>query len=369
MRTKTNRNKNTKKWTSMVMMLTLLFTFNMSLTPSYAQKLSIQKTTIDVGKTSFEVPVTATFELRNKGSKPLVISNIKTDCGCTTADASQQTIAPGERFTISMTYDARLLGHFTKQVAVYSNATRDPLYLKMRGVVLESVADYSARYPFDMNGLLTSADNVEFDNVNKGEHPEVEILLYNNTEEVMTPNMLHLPPYLTALATPETLEPSRSGKITLMLNSDEVHSYGLTQASIYLAHRLGDKINKDIEIPVSVVLLPDMTQFEGQNVQSVPSLQLSADSLTLDSHHKSGTITLTNTGQSTLNISALQLFTGGVKVKLAKRELQAGEQTKMKVTVSPEQLQRARTKPRVLMITNDPKHAKLVIKINFNPTN
>ena len=56
-------------------------------------------------------------------------------------------------------------------------------------------------------------------------------------------------------------------------------------------------------------------------------------------------------------------------MKLAKRELQAGEQTKMKVTVSPEQLQRARTKPRVLMITNDPKHAKLVIKINFNPTN
>jgi hypothetical protein len=330
------------------------------ITPIKAQKLSIQKTTVDVGKTGFEMPVTATFELRNKGTKPLNINQLKTDCGCTTADGPT-TVAPGERFTISLTYDARLLGHFAKQVALYSNATKYPVYLKMKGVVLADLVDYSNRYPYDMNGLLASANNVEFDDVVKGESPEVVINLYNNTEEVMTPNLLHLPSYLSALATPETLEPSRSGKITLILNSEEVSNYGLTQTPVYLARKLGDKVNRNIEIPVSVVLLPDMTDFDGQNA---PQLQLSAEALDLDSHHKSGNITLSNTGPSALNISSLQMFTGGIKVKLAKRDLQPGESTKMKVTINPEQLKKARSKPRILMITNDPKHSKVVININ-----
>ncbi len=328
-----------------------------------AQKLSIEKTTIDVGKTGYMVPVTATFEMRNRSLKQMVISRLATDCGCTTIDGPK-TVAPGERFTISMTYDARMLGHFTKQAAIYSNATPEPVYLKMKGVVLTDVVDYSKRYPHDMGGLLASLNNIEFDDVNKGEHPEVEIQLMNNTENDITPNMLHLPSYLHALAMPEKLEPNRSGKIVLTLNSEEVQHYGLTQVSIYLAKKLGERISDDTEIPVSIVLLPDMTAFEGQNKEQAPELQLSAETLNLDPRHKNGTIILTNTGKSVLKVTSLQMFTGGVRVKLPKRELQPGESTKLRVTIIPDQLRKARSKPRVLMITNDPNHAKVVITIN-----
>ena len=328
-----------------------------------AQKLTINKTTIDVGKTGFEVPVTATFELRNKSSKQMVISKLETDCGCTTVDGPK-TVAAGERFTISLTYDARMLGHFTKQVALYSNATNEPVYLKMKGMVLTDVVDYSKRYPYDLNGLLASINNVEFDDVKKGETREVEINLMNNTENDMTPNMLHLPTYLHALAMPEILEPNRSGKIILTLNSEEVHQYGLSQVSIYLAKKLGERISNETEIPVSVVLLPDMSNFEGVNSEQAPQLELSAEMLNLDAHHKNGTIIMTNKGQSLLKITSLQMFTGGVKVKLPKQELQSGESTKLRVTIIPDQIRKARSKPRVLMITNDPNHSKVVITIN-----
>jgi hypothetical protein len=328
-----------------------------------AQKLTINKTTIDVGKTGFEVPVTATFELRNKSSKQMIISKLETDCGCTTVDGPK-TVAAGERFTISLTYDARMLGHFTNQVALYSNATNEPVYLKMKGVVLTDVVDYSKRYPYDLNGLLASINNVEFDDVKKGETREVEINLMNNTENDMTPNMLHLPTYLHALAMPETLEPNRSGKIILTLNSEEVHQYGLSQVSIYLAKKLGERISNETEIPVSVVLLPDMSNFEGVNSEQAPQLELSAEMLNLDAHHKNGTIIMTNKGQSLLKITSLQMFTGGVKVKLPKQELQPGESTKLRVTIIPDQIRKARSKPRVLMITNDPNHSKVVITIN-----
>ena len=335
----------------------------MAAATAFAQKLTIDKTTIDVGKTGFQVPVTATFEMRNKSSKQMVISRLETDCGCTTIDGPK-TIGPGERFTISMTYDARMLGHFTKQATLYSNASPEPVYLKMKGVVLTDVVDYSKRYPYDMGGMLASINNIEFDDVNKGEHREVEINLMNNTEQDMTPNMLHLPSYLHALAMPEKLEPNRSGKIILTLNSEEVQQYGLTQVSIYLAKKLGEKISSDTEIPVSIVLLPDMTAFEGQNIELAPQLQLSAQALNLDAHHKNGTIILSNTGKSVLKVTSLQMFTGGVQVKLPKSELQPGESTKLRVNIIPNQIRKARSKPRILMITNDPQHAKEVITIN-----
>ena len=77
-----------------------------------------------------------------------------------------------------------------------------------------------------------------------------------------------------------------------------------------------------------------------------------------------GEIVLTNTGRTALNISSLQMFTVGLKVTLSKRELKPGESTKLKITGINKDLKKARSKPRVLMITNDPDKPKVVITIN-----
>ena len=120
---------------------------------------------------------------------------------------------------------------------------------------------------------------------------------------------------------------------------------------------------------MSVVLLPNTTLYAGSNKQYAPHLELSADSLTLGvvkgKKRKSEVITITNTGRTALKISSLQMFTKGLKVTLDKRELQPRESTKLKIAMSDRsQLLKARQKPRVLMITNDPDHAKVVIKVN-----
>lgn len=338
------------------------------LLPLNAQKVQIDHPVVNVGKTGFEMPVTATFELKNKGSRHLSIVDVKTDCGCTKADYPQKSIGGGDKFTISMTYDARQLGHFTKQAAVWFSNSEKPLWLTMKGVVVTEMTDHSKNYPFAFGDLLADMNNVEFDDVKQGEHPEVEIRVLNNGSSVMTPNIQHLPPYLTSMATPETLAPGRAGKVTLMLNTDHLHDYGLTQTTVYLAEQLGNRVSADSELPVSVVLLPNTTLFSGSNKQYAPCMELSADSLTLGvvngKKRKSEVITITNTGRTALNISSLQMFTKGLKVTLDKRELQPHESAKLKITMSDRnQLLKARQKPRVLMITNDPDHSKVVIKV------
>ncbi len=59
----------------------------------------------------------------------------------------------------------------------------------------------------------------------------------------------------------------------------------------------------------------------------------------------------------------MQMFTTGLKVRLNKSRLDPGESAKMKITAYKKQLKNARSKPRVLMITNDPKQPKTTIKI------
>ncbi len=327
-------------------------------------------TVVNVGKTGYQIPVTATFELKNNSSRRLVIDRVKTDCGCTQAEFPRKAIAAGEKYTVSMTYDARMLGHFSKQAAVYYAGQTQPVYLTMEGVVLAELKDYSRTHPYAFGEMLADQDNVEFDDVNKGERHQTVINIVNNGEKAMTPNVLHLPPYLSADVQPDTLLPGRAGQVTLTLNSQEIHDFGLTQTTVYLASQLGQKVSDNIELPVSVVLLPSTIGFEGANKQYAPSLRLSADSLTLGMvngrKRKSGIITLTNTGRLPLTISSLQMFTRGLKVTLDNRELQPQQSAKLKIAIDDRHLLlKARQRPRVLMITNDPDHAKVVIRVGI----
>lgn len=334
---------------------------------AFAQKVLIEKPTVNVGKTGFKMPATATFELKNMSGRHLFVTDVKPDCGCTKVEYPQKSIGNGETFFVKMTYDARMLGHFCKQAAVYLHGLQDPLWLTMEGVVVEEWTDYSKMYPYTFGNILADVDNAEFDDVKQGDHPEVVVNIINNGEQTVIPNMLHLPPYLSAFTIPEKLKPGKSGKLTLTLNSQRLNNFGLTQTTIYLAEQLSDKVSNETEFPVSVVLLPNVTLYEGKNKQYAPRLEYSTDSLTLGKIGKKivkkGVITLINKGRMALKISSLQMFTKGMKVTLNKRELQPGDAAKLQVSIDRDEVLKARQRPRVLMITNDPDQPKMVFKV------
>ena len=72
---------------------------------------------------------------------------------------------------------------------------------------------------------------------------------------------------------------------------------------------------------------------------------------------------IVNNGKTKLQISSLHMYSKALKLTLGKRELKPGERTTLKVTVEREAYLNARTRPRILMITNDPKNPKIEIKV------
>jgi hypothetical protein len=94
-----------------------------------------QNTTVDFGKIPIENPVTAEFSFKNPGMIPLIITEVKSSCGCTVADYPKQPIAPGGQGKIIATYDAKLSGYFNKTITVYSNTEDGITELYIKGEV------------------------------------------------------------------------------------------------------------------------------------------------------------------------------------------------------------------------------------------
>ena len=337
--------------------------------PASAQKITTQHEVVDCGQVVFRKPVTAEFVLKNDGHKPLVINNVLKSCGCTEVDYPKTGIAAGESFVIKAVYDAKQMGTFTKQVCLYTNADEEPFILSMRGKVVGSVVDFAGSYDEMLGAIKSDAQEVEFDDVNRGDRPVQRIHIFNPTDELLEPVVMHLPDYLHAFVSPSKVAPRHSAEISFVLDSKKLRDLGLNQTSVYLGERPGDKIAPEKEIVVSAVLLPGFDNMTPAKKALAPKMEMSTTELNLGSFNGKkklkGEILITNKGKSELDIRSMQMFTMGLQVNLKKSKILPGETVKMKVTAVAADLKKSRVRhPRILMITNDPDHAKVVVKIN-----
>ena len=335
---------------------------------AFAQpKASFDKTTHEFGTILWKNPATATFKITNKGDKPLVISNVTTSCGCTVTDWTKSPILPGKTGEVSSTFDAKALGRFQKSIGIYCNASDKPIYLAFRGEVTADPKNYTFTHPYQIGAIRLNKEEIEFDDANRGDKPTMELLIANTSDKVYTPVLMHLPPYLSAVATPDKLGRNRTGKIKVTLDTEKLPKLGLTTASVYLSRFPGDKVGEENEIPVSAVLLPDFSHISQQERLNPPVIHLSVKELVMGElaadEKRSQTIIVKNVGKSNLEIRDLQVFNSALGVQLKKRTLKPGATTKMKITAYGHNLEKVKGSPRVLVITNDPNSPKIIIKV------
>lgn len=78
------------------------------------------------------------FEFRNTGNNPLMLSDVKTQCGCTAPEWKKDgVIAPGESGEILVRFDSTgKSGMQSKSITVYSNAQNNPEKVHIVGMVI-----------------------------------------------------------------------------------------------------------------------------------------------------------------------------------------------------------------------------------------
>lgn len=98
-------------------------------------KISFKETTVDYGTIVKGSDGVREFEFTNTGDAPLIISDVKSSCGCTIPKKPDGPIAPGESSTIEVKYDTNRVGPIRKTITVYSNASEPMVALKIKGDV------------------------------------------------------------------------------------------------------------------------------------------------------------------------------------------------------------------------------------------
>ena len=82
--------------------------------------------------------VKLSYELKNIGNEPLLISNYEVYCGCTVMEKVNTAILPGETYFLKVTFDTH--EKYDRQdriIKIFSNATNSPSDLRFKGVVLK----------------------------------------------------------------------------------------------------------------------------------------------------------------------------------------------------------------------------------------
>jgi len=74
-----------------------------------------------------------TFKLKNAGNTALVISDVKTSCGCTSANWEKQPIEEDRTTTITAEITLEETGYFEKTISVYCNVENSPILLTVKG--------------------------------------------------------------------------------------------------------------------------------------------------------------------------------------------------------------------------------------------
>lgn len=106
-----------------------------------APLIALDKTTYDYGTMYQKADGNTFFVYTNEGKEPLILSKVKSSCGCTIPKWSRQPLMPGQSDTIKVKYDTKRLGSFHKSITITSNASNPTVILKIQGKVIPEPAE------------------------------------------------------------------------------------------------------------------------------------------------------------------------------------------------------------------------------------
>ena len=125
---------------SMLMMFVATVATNSVVAQEVSQdgaKIEFEKEVHDYGTIKNGADGTCTFDFKNTGNQPLIISNAKGSCGCTVPSWPKEPINPGQTATITVKYDTKRTGAINKSVTITSNAVNEPTkVIRIKGNVL-----------------------------------------------------------------------------------------------------------------------------------------------------------------------------------------------------------------------------------------
>ncbi|MCY1719617.1 DUF1573 domain-containing protein [Prolixibacteraceae bacterium Z1-6] len=311
---------------------------------------------------------TTTFTFKNEGDVPLVLSNVRASCGCTTPKWTREPVAPGANGEINVSYNPKNRpGSFNKSVTVTSNADVSTVVLRITGKVEPREKTLAEQYPRQIGPLRVKSNYLSFAKLTQGEVVTKELELVNDTDQPVEVGFRTVPKHLAAKAEPTTIPANGRGKVIVTYDTNADNSYGFASHRIYLS--LNGSNDYKSSIGVSATIEEDFSKLTPEQLANAPVAVFKENSFDFGEMNqgdkKEHTFNLTNDGKSDLLIRRVRSSCGCTAVAPSTKVIAPGETAPIKVTFDSRG-KRGRQSKSITVITNDPKNSTSTLRISSN---
>ena len=335
--------------------------------------ITFDKTDHDFGKINEgDGKVTTIFTFKNEGMEPLVLSNVRASCGCTTPKWPREPIEPGKTGEITVTYNPNgRPGRFTKTVTITSNATEPTTRVTIKGEVIPKPAKPVDNYPVKMGELSLKSKEVKFGKVNDHATKTYEIEYANQTDHEITVAILPAKgqeKYLDAVVTLANLKPNETGKVQIALTTENKGVYGPVEGSFLIIVNDKQDSSDAFKINVTADVEEDFSKLTPEDHRNAPILDVATTvNMGTIAAGKVGkrTIVLTNVGADALKIRRVLNNSKEIKASISKAELKNGKSAQIKIEALTAGLEPGAYSRQMTIISNDPDKPKFVVTVNW----
>lgn len=311
---------------------------------------------------------TTTFKFTNKGSVPLVLSNVRASCGCTTPKWTREPVAPNKTGEIQVSYNPKNRpGSFNKSITISSNAENATVMLRIKGTVAQREKTLAEKYPRKIGDLRVKTNHISFAKLVQNAVETKELELINDTDKPVVVGLQTVPKHMTAKVEPATIPAKGQGKLVVTYNAKNANTFGFASNRIYLSLN-GSKDYKN-SVGVSATIQEDFSGLTPEQLANAPVASFSEKThdfgAMTQGDKKSYTFSLTNNGKSDLHIRKVRSSCGCTAVAPAKKIIAAGETAPIQVTFDSRG-KRGRQSKSITVITNDPKTPTTTLRISSN---
>ena len=333
--------------------------------------ITFEKTEHDFGKIHEEDGrVSTVFEFKNEGMAPLVLSNVRASCGCTTPTWTKEPVEPGQTGSITVTYNPNgRPGRFQKTVTITSNASEPTKKVYIKGEVLPKQAKPVNKYTLAVGTLNMKTKTLDLGTVKKGENKSGELEYANLGKEAHKVELATnaADAYMINQVTLEEIKPNEIGKFVFAIDTKSTKLYGPVEIKAYVVIDGKKEISETYELTVRANIVEDFSNLSVEEKQQAPIIEtepeVQAGTVTAGKNLKCN-LAVKNSGVNPLEIRRVYVIDKNIKVK-APKVIKTGKKSNVTVEVNTKGLQAGAYTREVVIITNDYMNPIKRVKLNF----
>ncbi|MBQ3998954.1 MAG: DUF1573 domain-containing protein [Paludibacteraceae bacterium] len=334
--------------------------------------ITFDKTEHDFGKIHEEDGrVSVVFEFKNEGMAPLVLSNVRASCGCTTPTWTREPVEPGQTGSITVTYNPNgRPGRFQKTVTITSNATEPSFKVYIKGEVIPKPAKPVNKYTIAVGDINMKSLVLDLGTVKKGENKSGEMEYANLTQadhQVELATNAVYESYMISQVTLATVKPNETGKFIFALNTNATKLYGPVEVNAYVVVDGKKELSDTYKLTIKANIVEDFSNMTVEQKQQAPIIEVAAESnagkLAAGKTYKF-VVPVKNTGVNPLEIRRVYSTDAHLNPK-APKPVKSGKKGAVAIDINTKGLTPGSYSREVVIISNDYVNPIKKVKINF----